>query len=106
MSSSPIPWSCTVGEEKNAGMKVLTFRLTSSARSDMIITQAKAYAVDPTWDDEVISFSFDKNDLKFDRNDEQQTISLTICNQANLFVSGDLEHIGIQYDGCSVFQGW
>ena len=94
MSSSPIPWSCTVGEEKNAGMKVLTFRLTSSARSDMIITQAKAYAVDPTWDDEVISFSFDKNDLKFDRNDEQQTISLTICNQANLFVSGDLEHIG------------
>ena len=94
MSSSSIPWSCTVGEEKNAGMKVLTFRLTSSARSDMIITQAKAYAVDPTWDDEVISFSFDKNDLKFDRNDEQQTISLTICNQANLFVSGDLEHIG------------
>ena len=94
MSSSPIPWSCTIGDDKNAGMKALTFRLTSSARSDMVVTQSKGYTVNPTWNDEVISFSFDKNDLKFDRNDEQQTISLTICNQANLFVSGDLEHIG------------
>ena len=98
MSSSPIPWSCTIGEDKNAGIKVLTFRLTSSARSDMIITQSKPYTVNPTWNDDVISFSFDNNDLKFDRNDEQQTISITVCNQANLFITGNLEHVGKNID--------
>ena len=108
MSSSPIPWSCTIGDDKNAGMKALTFRLTSSARSDMVVTQSKGYTVNPTWNDEVISFTFDKNDLKFDRNDEQQAISLTICNQANLFITGELEHVGKNVNMMDVvfFQGW
>jgi uncharacterized membrane protein len=94
MSSAPIPWSCTIDEEANAGTKALTFRLTSSARSDMTLTASESYTVEPKWSDEVISFTFDKNDLVFDESIEQQTISLTICNKANTYVEGSLELIG------------
>ncbi len=94
MSSSPIPWSCTVAEGENSGTKVLTFRLTSAARSDMMVTFSEAYTVEPTWNDEVISFTFDKDELKFDESSEQHTISLQICNEANTFVEGSLELVG------------
>ena len=94
MSSSPIPWSCTIPEGENAGRKALTFRLTSAARSDMMVTFSESYTVEPSWDGEVITFEFDRNDLKFDKNNEQQTVSLTICNQANTFVTGKLDTVG------------
>ncbi len=94
MSSIPIPWSCTVPEGENAGVKVLTFRLTSASRSDMMVTFSESYTVEPTWNDDVISFTFDKNDLIFDKSVDQHTISLTICNEANTFVEGSLELIG------------
>ena len=94
MSSSPIPWSCTVAEGENSGTKVLTFRLTSAARSDMMVTFSEAYTVEPTWNDEVISFTFDKDELKFDESSEQHTISLQICNEANTFVEGSLDLVG------------
>ena len=94
MSSNPIPWSCTIGEDETAGMKALTFRLTSSARSDMSFTTSEAYTVEPIWLDDVISFTLDDNDLEFDESIEQQTISLTICNLANTDVTGSLELIG------------
>ena len=47
-------------------VKVLTFRLTSSSRSDMMVTFSEAYTVEPSWDDSVISFTLDENDLVFD----------------------------------------
>lgn len=94
MSSSPIPWSCTIAEGEDAGMKALTFRLTSSARSEMMVTYSEAYSVEPTWNNEVISFTFDQDDLKFDESIDQHTISLTICNKANTYVEGSLELIG------------
>ena len=94
MSSNPIPWSCTINENAKAGLKVLTFRLTSTARSDMVLTTSEAYTVEPIWSDQVISFTFDENDLIFDESIEQQTISLTICNEANTYVEGNLELIG------------
>ncbi len=94
MSSPPIPWSFTIDADANAGMKALTFRLTSSARSDLSLTASEAYTVEPIWSDEVISFVFDENELVFDESIEQQTISLTICNEANTFVEGSLELIG------------
>ena len=94
MSSSPIPWSCTIGENENAGMNALTFRLTSATRSNMMVTVTEAYTVEPTWSNNVIAFTFDKNDLVFDESIEQQTISITICNQANTYVEGSLELIG------------
>ena len=94
MSSSPIPWSCTIPEGENAGMKALTFRLTSAARAEMMVTFSESYTVEPTWNDNVVSFTFDQNDLKFDDSSEQQTISLTICNEANTFIEGDLEVVG------------
>ena len=49
MSSTPIPWSCTIAEGETAGTKVLTFRLTSAARSDMMVTFSEAYNVEPSW---------------------------------------------------------
>ena len=94
MSSNPIPWSCTINEGEHAGMKALTFRLTSTARSDMVLTTSEAYTVEPIWSDEVISFTFEENDLIFDESIEQQTVSLTICNEANTYVEGNLELIG------------
>ncbi|DAC40001.1 MAG TPA: hypothetical protein D7H83_03470, partial [Candidatus Poseidoniales archaeon] len=94
MSSSPIPWSCMISDGEDAGMKALTFRLTSTARSDMMVTFSESYTVEPAWNDEVISFTFDQNDLKFDESIDQHTVSLTICNQANTFVEGSLELIG------------
>ena len=94
MSSNPIPWSCIINENEHAGVKVLTFRLTSTARSDMVLTTSEAYTVEPSWSDEVISFTFEQNDLVFDESIEQQTISLTICNEANTYVEGNLELIG------------
>ena len=94
MSSSPIPWSCMIADGEDAGMKALTFRLTSTARSDMMVTFSESYTVEPAWNDEVISFTFDQNDLKFDESIDQHTVSLTICNQANTFVEGSLELIG------------
>ena len=94
MSSSPIPWSCIINENENAGVNVLTFRLTSTARSDMVLTASESYTVEPIWSDEVISFTFEENDLVFDESIEQQTISLTICNEANTYVEGNLELIG------------
>jgi uncharacterized membrane protein len=94
MSSNPIPWSCTINENQNAGLKVLTFRLTSTARSNMVLTTSEAYTVEPIWSDQVISFTFDENDLIFDESIEQQTIPLTICNEANTYVEGNLELIG------------
>ncbi len=94
MSSSPIPWSCMVAEEETAGAKVLTFRLTSAARSDMMVTFSESYTVEPSWNDEVISFVFDKNDLVFDESSDQHTVSLTVCNEANTFVEGALELSG------------
>ena len=94
MSSTPIPWSCTIAEGETAGTKVLTFRLTSAARSDMMVTFSEAYNVEPSWNDEVISFVFDKNDLIFDESSDQHTVSLTICNEANTFVEGSLDLSG------------
>ena len=94
MVSSPIPWSCTIPEDETAGTKALTFRLTSSSRSDMVIIFNEQYTVEPTWDGEVISFTFEENDLIFDESVDQHTVSLTICNQANTYVEGNLELSG------------
>ena len=94
MSSSPIPWSCTIPTDETAGVKVLEFRLTSASRSDMIVTFSESYTVEPSWSGEVISFTLDQNDLVFDESVDQHTISVTICNEANTFVEGNLELIG------------
>ena len=94
MSSSPIPWSCMVPEGETSGTKVLTFRLTSAARSDMMVTFSEAYTVEPSWNGEVISFTFDKDYLVFDESSDQHTVSLTICNEANTFVEGTLDSSG------------
>ena len=94
MSSSPIPWSCTIPSDETAGVKVLEFRLTSASRSDMVITFSESYTVEPSWSGEVISFAFDQNDLVFDESVDQHTVSVTICNEANTFVEGNLELIG------------
>lgn len=94
MSSSPVPWSCTIPDDETAGVKVLEFRLTSASRSDMVVTFSESYTVEPSWSGEVISFTFDRTDLVFDESADQHTISVTICNEANTFVEGSLELIG------------
>jgi hypothetical protein len=60
----------------------------------MMVTASESYEVKPIWNDDVITFTFDSETLTFDESNEQQTISVTICNQANTFVEGSLELIG------------
>jgi len=83
-----------IAEGDTSGTKVLTFRLTSAARSDMMVTFSEAYTVEPSWNEEVISFTFDKDYLVFDESSDQHTVSLTICNEANTFVEGTLDSSG------------
>lgn len=94
MSSTPIDWSCTIPENANAGTYALTFRLTSAARSNMLVTSLEAYDVEPVWGDSAVEFTIDESSLVFDKNNEQQTVSLTVCNIANTFIEGSLELIG------------
>jgi len=94
MSSTPIDWSCSIPENANAGTYALTFRLTSAARSNMLITSVEAYDVEPVWGDSAVEFTIDESSLVFDKNNEQQTVSLTICNIANTYIEGSLELIG------------
>ena len=94
MSSAPIDWSCTIPEDSNAGVYALTFRLTSAARSNMIITTIEGYVVEPVWGDSAVEFDIENANMVFDKNNEQQTISLTICNVANTYIEGSLELVG------------
>ena len=94
-SSQPISWSCTIPDGTNAGLDVLTFRLTSSSRTNMIIENSEGYTVKPLWDnDDIIDFQYQDTEIKFDRNNDQHTIQLRICNNANTLVIGSLELIG------------
>ena len=102
MSSSPIQWSCEIPENERARTSVLTFRLTSATRSDMVVTFSELYSILPTWGDRVVSFSFENTDLIFDESNEQQTIPLEICNLANTQITGSLVLYGKnepQFDG-------
>ena len=60
----------------------------------MMVTFSEAYTVEPSWDDSVISFTLDENDLVFDESLDQHTVSITICNEANTFAEGSLELVG------------
>ena len=60
----------------------------------MVVTFSESYTVEPSWSGEVITFTFDENDLVFDESVDQHTISVTICNEANTFVEGSLELVG------------
>ena len=91
MSSTPIDWSCMIPENANTGTYALNFRLTSAARSDMIITTAEAYYVEPVWGDSAVEFSIENTKLTFDKNNEQQSITFTICNTANAYIEGVVE---------------
>jgi uncharacterized membrane protein len=95
VSSQPIAWSCTIPEGTSAGFEVLTFRLTSSSRTNMIVENSEGYTVKPLWaDGDIIDFQYNQNNLKFERNNDQHTIQLRICNKANTLVTGNLELIG------------
>ena len=94
VASDPIPWSCQIGTNENAGVNVLTFRLTSSARSSMVITNSESYTILPVWGNDVVDFTVDNYNLIFDESNEQQTISVTVCNTANVFIEGKLELLG------------
>ena len=80
-----------IPENANTGTYALNFRLTSAARSDMIITTAEAYYVEPVWGDSAVEFTIEDTKLTFDKNNEQQSITFTICNTANAYIEGVVE---------------
>ena len=94
MSSIPLPWSCTLPDQASAGLDVVTFRLTSSVRSDMMVTSLEAYTIEPIWDSNgVIIFTISEDDFEMDMQDDRK-IMVRVCNHANIDVSGVIEVSG------------
>ena len=94
MSSIPLPWSCTLPEQASAGLDIVTFRLTSSARSDMLVTTLEAYTIEPIWDSNgVIIFTISEDNFEMNMQDDRK-IMVRVCNHANIDVSGVIEVTG------------
>ena len=94
-SSIPIDWACTIPEGSTAGVDVLTFRLTSSVRSDMIVTESEAYTIQPVWSSSgVVSIDVSNTDVDLGSN-EDRTVDVTVCNEANTHITGKVEVIGV-----------
>ena len=88
MPSSPIPFSCLIQEDTNAGAQILTFRVTSTARSDMVVTSQEIYTVEQNLGDDILAFTIDKTSYNMDNSNEQQTIDFEVCNLANIPIQG------------------
>ena len=57
----------------------------------MVITNSESYTILPVWGNDVVDFTVDNYNLIFDESNEQQTISVTVSNTANVFIEGKLE---------------
>ena len=94
VSSSQIPYKCVIQNDANAGAKVMTFRVTSTARSDLVITSQEVYTVVTVYENSAIEITFNETKYKFDSDIEDMTIPFTVCNQANTPISGKLDTTG------------
>ncbi|HIF46371.1 MAG TPA: hypothetical protein EYQ73_06245 [Candidatus Poseidoniales archaeon] len=93
-SSLPITWSCVIPEGASAGADIITFRLTSSARTDLVITEIEAYMVEPVWSTSgVVSFVISDVDFNMDMRDDKK-VMVRVCNEANAQISGTVETTG------------
>ena len=94
-SSSALPWSCTLADDAEAGLKELRFRVTSSSRTSFSDSSVEIYTVEPVWGDSgVLQLTFDENSLSIPASGGSSII-LTVTNLANAQVTGTLSLDGI-----------
>ena len=94
-SSAALPWSCTLPEDAEAGLKELRFRVTSSSRTSFSDSSVEIYTVEPVWDDSgVLQLVFDEASLSVPSSGGSSMV-LTVTNLANAQVTGTLSLDGI-----------
>ena len=90
ISSQPYSWSCEVDVDADAGPSSLTFRVTSSARSNFFLEQVETYTVEPDWEgNNIAAITFDDEFLSMASSGGSST-TVTVTNLANAEISGDL----------------
>ena len=94
-STPALPWSCTLPEDAEAGLKELRFRVTSSSRTSFSDSSVEIYTVEPVWGDSgVLQLAFDEASLSVPSSGGSSTV-LTVTNLANAQVTGTLSLDGI-----------
>ena len=94
-SSSALPWSCTLADDAEAGLKELRFRVTSSSRTSFSDSSVEIYTVEPVWGDSgVLQLTFAENSLSIPASGGSSTV-LTVTNLANAMVTGTLSLEGV-----------
>jgi hypothetical protein len=93
-SSAPILWRCDVPESSSAGAHQLTFRVSSAARSNIVMEQSVVYTVLPTWSSQhAISIETDVNELSMAFEGGASFI-VRLTNDANAEATGNIELFG------------
>ncbi len=94
-SSQAITWACVIPENAAAGNSYFTFRVTSSARTTFLEEVAEVYTVEPVWDNAGLVFITIGDSELTVPNSGGSSMIITLSNQANSDISGNLSVIGI-----------
>jgi hypothetical protein len=84
-----------IPENAAAGIAVFNFRVTSSARTTFVETVAEVYTVEPIWSDQGAIFIAIGSDELTVPNTGGSSMILTLSNQANSVVNGNLSVVGM-----------
>ena len=94
-SSQAITWACVIPENAIAGNSYFNFRVTSSARTTFLEEVAEVYTVEPVWNNDGVIFITIGNKELTVPNSGGSSMIITLKNQANSDVSGNLSAIGM-----------
>ena len=94
-SSQAFSWSCMIPENSAAGISYFNFRVTSSARTTFVEEVAEVYTVEPIWSSQGAVFITIGADELSVPNAGGSSMILTISNQANSVVNGNLSVVGM-----------
>jgi len=93
--SQAYAWSCLVDAGADAGTSTFTFRVTSSARSDVVVEVVESFNVEPNWEnDRIADISFADESLSMASSGGSST-TVTVKNLANAPISGNIFTLGI-----------
>jgi hypothetical protein len=90
-ASAPLPWSCLITDNSVASLQELTFRATSSARTDTIVEEDEIYTILASWSNSgIVTVEMDRDADTITISDDV-TFDVNVCNQANAAINGRLE---------------
>ncbi len=93
-SSAPLLWRCDIPETATAGAHQLTFRVSSAARSNIVMEESTVYTVLPTWSSEhAISIETDVEEISMAYEGGASFI-VRLTNDANAEAKGTIELFG------------